>query len=106
MPAKEKPSAPEALDSEPPNPKRRRLDHSTNVVPRLISVAEIVKREYAKSPVMKDDAPLSLHQYNEIGCLEAHKDAIETEETTDVSELATLPNRQEQLHELLSGIKQ
>lgn len=106
MPAAAKESAPEVSEGEPPNPKRRRLDHATNVVPRLISVVEIVKREYAKAPALKDDVPLLLHQYNEIGYLEALKDAATTEDTVDISELAALPGRQEQLPELLSGTKQ
>lgn len=42
--------------------KKRKLSPATNDVPRLISVVEIIKREFAGP---------ALHQYNEIGCLEA-----------------------------------
>ncbi|KAG8709650.1 hypothetical protein FRC09_000552, partial [Ceratobasidium sp. 395] len=37
------------------------MSPSTNDVPRLISVVEIIKREFKDAP---------LHQYNEIGCLD------------------------------------
>lgn len=42
-------------------------------IPRLISVAEIIKREYLKKldPSNSEGGALpGLHQYNEIGCLE------------------------------------
>ena len=42
--------------------KKRRISPATNDVPRLISVVEIIKREFKEAP---------LHQYNEVGCLEA-----------------------------------
>ncbi|QRW17866.1 hypothetical protein RhiXN_02790 [Rhizoctonia solani] len=45
-----------------PSAKKRKIEPSTTNVARLISVVEIIKREF------KDD---SLHQYNEIGCLDA-----------------------------------
>ncbi|KAF5380131.1 hypothetical protein D9615_006232 [Tricholomella constricta] len=44
---------------------------STTLVPRLLSVVEIVKREFIKSLEAKHSLRLAgLHQYNEIGCLE------------------------------------
>lgn len=43
----------------------------TSAIPRLISVVEIVKREFVKSLALKHSTRLAgLHQYNEIGCLE------------------------------------
>ncbi|CAE6533140.1 unnamed protein product [Rhizoctonia solani] len=54
----EEPDAPE------PDAKKRKIEPSTTNVARLISVAEIVKREFKEG---------SLHQYNEIGCLDEPK---------------------------------
>ncbi|PCH42601.1 hypothetical protein WOLCODRAFT_120805 [Wolfiporia cocos MD-104 SS10] len=63
-----------------------RMHPSTNTIPRLISVVEIIKREYLKTldSVLTLEGRLSgLHQYNEIGELEvddaddAQKDAEE-----------------------------
>ncbi|CAE6438944.1 unnamed protein product [Rhizoctonia solani] len=45
-----------------PDAKKRKIESPTTNVARLISVVEIIKREF------KDG---SLHQYNEIGCLDA-----------------------------------
>lgn len=43
----------------------------TSTVPRLISIVEIVKREFVKAMVAKKSLRLAgLHQYNELGCLE------------------------------------
>lgn len=42
--------------------KKRKISPATNDVPRLISVVEVIKREFKGG---------ALHQYNEIGCLEA-----------------------------------
>jgi hypothetical protein len=51
--------------------KETRLSPCTATVPRLISVAEIIKREYVKALAAKRSSRLSgLHQYNEICCLE------------------------------------
>ncbi|KAJ1307454.1 hypothetical protein OPQ81_001554 [Rhizoctonia solani] len=44
-----------------PDAKRRKIEPSTTNVARLISVVEIIKREFKEGP---------LHQYNEIGCLD------------------------------------
>ncbi|CAE6435445.1 unnamed protein product [Rhizoctonia solani] len=51
----EEPDAPKS------DAKKRKIEPSTTNVARLISVAEIVKREFKEG---------SLHQYNEIGCLD------------------------------------
>ncbi|KAG8776526.1 hypothetical protein FRC12_000856 [Ceratobasidium sp. 428] len=51
----------EASVTSEPTPKKQRMSPSTNDVPRLISVVEIIKREFKDAP---------LHQYNEIGCLD------------------------------------
>lgn len=53
--------------------KQEGLHPSTNVIPRLISVVEIIKREYLKKldPVLAEQGRLSgLYQYNELGTLE------------------------------------
>ncbi|KAG9124455.1 hypothetical protein FRC07_011582 [Ceratobasidium sp. 392] len=44
-----------------PVAKKRKITASTNDTPRLISVVEIIKREFKDAP---------LHQYNELGCLD------------------------------------
>lgn len=47
------------------------LSNATTVIPRLVSVVEIIKREYLKSLELKQSTRLTgLHQYNELGCLE------------------------------------
>ncbi|KAI0749906.1 hypothetical protein C8Q80DRAFT_1120027 [Daedaleopsis nitida] len=54
--------------------KRGHLHHSMSTIPRLVSVVEIIKREYLKTldPTLAEGGSLSgLHQYNEIGDLEA-----------------------------------
>ncbi|KAH9476009.1 hypothetical protein JR316_0011577 [Psilocybe cubensis] len=44
---------------------------STDLIPRLISVVEIIKREYVKNLETKHSIRMAgLHQYNEIGCLQ------------------------------------
>jgi hypothetical protein len=55
--------------------KRRKLASSTNDLPRLISVVEIIKREF-HGLVLRKKAGLGnphgtlLHQYNALACLE------------------------------------
>ncbi|CAE7146233.1 unnamed protein product [Rhizoctonia solani] len=56
-----KSGAAETETSEPDGSKRK-IEPSTTNTARLISVAEIVKREFKEGP---------LHQYNEIGCLDS-----------------------------------
>ncbi|KAJ7800379.1 hypothetical protein B0H14DRAFT_3490773 [Mycena olivaceomarginata] len=58
-----------------PNPKPNAnppsLAHTASTVPRLISVVEIIKREYLKKLELEHSSTLlGLHQYNEIGTLE------------------------------------
>ncbi|KAJ7100007.1 hypothetical protein B0H15DRAFT_505029 [Mycena belliarum] len=48
------------------------ISPSTSTVPRLISVVEIIKREYLKKLELEHSSTLvGLHQYNEVGTLEA-----------------------------------
>ncbi|KAI0059194.1 hypothetical protein BV25DRAFT_1809363 [Artomyces pyxidatus] len=56
--------------------KKTGISPSTTTIPRLISVVEIVKREYLKMLDAKSMAALvGLYQYNELGCLEDLGDA-------------------------------
>ncbi|TFY83028.1 hypothetical protein EWM64_g984 [Hericium alpestre] len=49
----------------------KKLHASTSLIPRLVSVVEIIKREYLKQMDSKKAMQMSgLHQYNEIGVLE------------------------------------
>ncbi|TFK47755.1 hypothetical protein OE88DRAFT_1665371 [Heliocybe sulcata] len=48
--------------------RKQGLSPSTSAVPRLISVVEIIKREFIKLDGSPEDR--TLHQYNQIGCLE------------------------------------
>jgi len=60
-----------AQQPDPPAPGKASLSTVTMTVPRLVSVVEIIKREYSKTLETKHSSKLSgLHQYNEIGCLE------------------------------------
>lgn len=60
------------LEGGPPNKKRKiGISSSTATIPRLVSVVEIIKREYLKTLELESGESLSgLHQYNELGCLE------------------------------------
>jgi hypothetical protein len=49
-------------DAPGPSAKKRKIEPATTNIPRLISVVEIIKREFKTGP---------LHQYNELGCLDA-----------------------------------
>jgi hypothetical protein len=51
-----------------PRSSNTRLSTCITNIPRLISVVEIIKREYLKTREV--DQLRGLHQYNEIGCLE------------------------------------
>lgn len=65
---------PEATTTQPPEaaPKPANPSLATTTIPRLISVVEIIKREYIKTLEVKHSPRLlGLHQYNEIGDLEA-----------------------------------
>ncbi|KAJ7145414.1 hypothetical protein C8R43DRAFT_1012714 [Mycena crocata] len=62
------PNAPKA----PPTSALPNALHTSSTVPRLISVVEIIKREYVKTlDLAQVPAPTGLHQYNEVGTLEA-----------------------------------
>jgi hypothetical protein len=51
-----------------------RLSNSTITVPRLISVVEIIKREYLKKlETNRSSRLIGLYQYNEIGSLDVPK---------------------------------
>ncbi|KAF7360175.1 hypothetical protein MVEN_00746100 [Mycena venus] len=71
LPATPKPMPPENVDgtgraTNPPS-----FLHTASTVPRLISVVEIIKREYLKKLELEHSSTLlGLHQYNEIGTLE------------------------------------
>ncbi|KAG6877564.1 hypothetical protein C0993_006061 [Termitomyces sp. T159_Od127] len=67
--------APTAEGARGPGDAPRRLSKATTAVPRLLSVVEIVKREFLKSLEAKRSPRLAgLHQYNEIGCVETAVD--------------------------------
>ncbi|KAF8061810.1 hypothetical protein FPV67DRAFT_1422957 [Lyophyllum atratum] len=56
----------------------------TSTVPRLLSVVEIVKREFIKSLEAEHSPRLAgLHQYNEIGCLEDLATFVEEPQTEE-----------------------
>jgi hypothetical protein len=59
---------PTTSDNGNDNDERIRLDNATLLIPRLISVAEVIKREYLKT--LPADQTEGLFQYNELGCLE------------------------------------
>ncbi|KZO96902.1 hypothetical protein CALVIDRAFT_598030 [Calocera viscosa TUFC12733] len=57
----------------PANPQPKSLASSTTCIPRLISVVEIIKREFVElmsTTREKERQAWVLHQYNELGCLE------------------------------------
>ena len=64
---------------------------STSTVSRLISVVEIIKREYLKTLETTHSTRLhGLHQYNEIGTLEDLGLVVESgDQTADAKELET-----------------
>ncbi|KDQ15847.1 hypothetical protein BOTBODRAFT_173518 [Botryobasidium botryosum FD-172 SS1] len=62
-------------DDAPPPAKKQRLSPSTESIPRLVSVAEIIKREFSvimaeKRKKSANNETVELHQWNEVGCLE------------------------------------
>lgn len=71
------------LPRDPPGQTTANLNNATLVIPRLISVVEIIKREYIKSLHEKHSTRLiGLHQYNKLGTLE-ELGYGETEDTQD-----------------------
>ena len=80
--------------------KKKGLSPSTTTIPRLITVAEIIKREYLLAMDAKRMPDLvGLYQYNEIGCIE---DGVESDanEGKDGAE-----DRMKMLAEALEGKK-
>ncbi|KAG5351451.1 hypothetical protein E4T56_gene12631 [Termitomyces sp. T112] len=70
------------------NQNTSKLSKATTSVPRLLSVVEIVKREFIKSLVAKRSPRLAgLHQYNEIGCLEDFETNVEKPEEDRAAEI-------------------
>ena len=74
------------------------------LAPRLISVVEIVKREYLRNLATKRSSRLEgLHQYNEIGMLEDNQVPTVPEEDTAAG---AAEKRSEKIIEALSGKNQ
>jgi len=83
--AKELP-APTAPGGEPTSHVSQGKCSSTSTIPRLITVVEIIKREYLKT--LKLSKLSGLHQYNEIGYLEDLQDNASGESRTNALVLA------------------
>lgn len=82
----------------------QRLNSSVTLAPRLISVVEIVKREYLRNLATNRSPRLQgLHQYNEIGMLEDKEVSAAPEEecVTGAAE-----KRSEKIIEALAGKNQ
>lgn len=78
---------------------KKRLSPSTTTIPRLITVAEIIKREYLLAMDARRMLDLvGLYQYNEIGCIE---NGVEADEETDEG----AEDRMKMLAEALVGKK-
>ena len=74
------------------------------LTPRLVSVVEIIKREYVKmlDPALAENGALKgLHQYNELGELDVHEDSPHTDGETDLDRVER--ERKERLAEMLQG---
>ncbi|KAG6815868.1 hypothetical protein H0H87_010658 [Tephrocybe sp. NHM501043] len=103
LPAVPKPLAPATEDAAQPSVAANKplaefhiskMSKATTAVPRLLTVVEIVKREFMKSLEAKRSPRLAgLHQYNEIGCLEALTPPVE----------AALEDRPADIQKALSG---
>jgi len=77
------------------------LSAATIAIPRLITVVEIIKREYlAAMNAKKSPQLVGLFQYNEIGSLE---DQVENEKEEEEEESAG--DRMKMITEALSGSK-
>ncbi|KAG6837728.1 hypothetical protein H0H93_003530 [Arthromyces matolae] len=71
-----------------------KLSKATTAVPRLLTVVEIVKREFLKSLRLKSSPRLAgLHQYNEIGFLDA----------PDIPSISSEEDRTAEIRRALSG---
>ena len=81
--------------------KKKGLSPSTTTIPRLITVAEIIKREYLLAMDAKRMPDLvGLYQYNEIGCIEKGLENEVGEEKDEDAE-----DRMKMLAEALEGKK-
>lgn len=79
--------------------KKKGLSPSTITIPRLITVAEIIKREYLLAMDAKRLPDLvGLYQYNEMGCIENGVENEADEETDEGAE-----DRMKMLAEALAG---
>lgn len=72
--------------------KKRKVAPSTSTVPRLVSVVEIIKREYLQA-VIPGPCATGLHQYTQLGYLEEN-DLVDgphehTDENERMSEITT-----------------
>jgi hypothetical protein len=80
---------------------KKGLSPSTTIIPRLISVAEIIKREYLLAMDARRMPDLvGLYQYNEIGCIESGVENDVDEERDEGAE-----DRTKMLAEALGGKK-
>ena len=83
------------------NDRKRGLPLSTVTIPRLITVAEIIKREYLLAMDAKRMPDLvGLYQYNEIGCIENGVENEANEENDEGTD-----DRSKMLAEALEGKK-
>lgn len=87
--------------AEEPVKKKPKITRTTSTIPRLVSVVEIIKREYAKEAAKRratenanDSSSAGLHQYNELSTLE---DLGIVEQQEDA------PDDAEQLRQALEG---
>ena len=82
---------------------RSRLSASTTTIPRLITVVEIIKREYLAAMDAKRSPHLvGLFQYNEMGSLE---DQVENEKEGEDEEEESEGGRMKMIAEALAGSK-
>ncbi|KAG6917759.1 hypothetical protein DXG01_001164 [Tephrocybe rancida] len=92
--ANEDASGSTASDNPQPTSNTSKLSKATTPVPRLLTVIEIVKREFIKSLEAKHSPRLTgLHQYNEIGYIEALLPPVK----------ASTEDRAEEIRRALSG---
>jgi hypothetical protein len=88
--------------------KEERMHPSTALIPRLVSVVEIIKREYVKmlDPALAEKGALQgLHQYNELGEL-VTPPVPEEDEDAEAREERQERERREKLMEVLQGKNQ
>ncbi|KAJ3550767.1 hypothetical protein NMY22_g243 [Coprinellus aureogranulatus] len=112
----ERPDLPITFHTMPPTPstsklppkdvniaQKQKLASSTALVPRLVSVVEIVKREYMKDLKEKRASRMKgLYQYNEVGILEEEQGG-ESDEDEEEESANREGRRAEKIIEALSG---